>query len=157
MLNDLLLDLEHPVGAMCAFLHSPDHQTGVLKVIHAPRRFTSVPGRATPARGKAFACSGDVEGIDVDTIALDIQQLELTAEIHIPGDWDCMLEMFNNEPNNELLDPIEKKVKEKKTVRTRSIVFLPFPMVQHVLEKDLNARESFTVLYPATLPCRAWD
>lgn len=70
-LEDALLDLDQPVGAMCAFVESPDHQTGALKVVHAPRRFTGIPGKATPARGKIFAHSGDVEGVDIDAIALD--------------------------------------------------------------------------------------
>lgn len=126
---------------MCAFVSHPDHQTGVLKVVHAPRKFTTggVPGRATAAGGHVFAHCDDVEGVDINTIALDEQWFGLTAEVNVPNTWDCVLELFNDEPNKELSVPLEKTAKDKRTVQTPPFVFLPFPLVQCALEKNLNA------------------
>jgi hypothetical protein len=64
--------------------------TGVLEFLHGVSIYPGVPGQARD-RMKIFASLGDVEGVDVATVAFDSKQLSITPDVLVPGSIDRTL------------------------------------------------------------------
>lgn len=97
VLDDAMLDLGMPSDAIVGFQSTANDESGILKVLHAPRKHVVVLGQPATRRGRAFAHEGDVLGVDIDSVALDVSQF--TGQVWIPEDFDRTLELFSKEPN----------------------------------------------------------
>jgi hypothetical protein len=67
--------------------------TGVLEVLHGVSIYPGVPGQARD-RMKIFASLGDVEGVDVATVAYNSKQLSITPDVLVPGSIDRNLQLL---------------------------------------------------------------
>jgi len=148
--EDLLSDFVWAIGAVGVFTSAtPDEPTGALKLLHGFLRHPGLPGQASAHRNVTFAYLGDIVGLDIQSVAFDENQLERTDEVNVAGSPARHQELLQADPDEEQVGPFAAGGANMKTVRTRGMMCIPFPLVQHVLGKDLTARQAWDVLYPA--------
>jgi len=147
--RDILTDFDSAVGAIGFFVKDPRSSTGVLKVTHGFRTHAGTAGTATPCHGKTFGHVGDVvRRTNVDTFESDPNQLEWTSADTICADNpETHQQLLDTEPEAEILEPISTTAQAKKMIRTRTAMYIPFSLVEHVLGKDLTARQAFEVIW----------
>ena len=148
VLKDAQLDFGAPIGVIGMFVPDGSSPTGVLCVAHGLQCYAGQPGKPSQSRGLTFAFVDEVDGIDIQSFALEETHLERTEEVRIPGTPERLMEMLTDEPDEEMIGPIEDKAVVQKVVRTRKSMFIPFPLVEYVIGKDLTARQAFEMLLP---------
>lgn len=148
--SDVLTDFDSTIGAIGYFIQDAHSESGVLKVTHGFRRFAGLPGRASPFRGATFGYEGEVvAGLDVASFRLDESQFGMVAETRCANAPERHQELFDDEPDKDIIPPIDTTSQAQAMIRTRRAMFIPFCLVEFVLGKDLSAREAFKVLWPA--------
>ena len=90
-------DFQWTVGLIGMFVMDGSSPTGVLRTVHGLPKHPGLPGRPSPERGQVFGCAEDVAGIDIDTIALDETQFEITGEANAAGSFARHAEMLAGE------------------------------------------------------------
>jgi hypothetical protein len=90
LLQNILADWSRPIGGIVVFVPDGTSSTGVLEVMHGVSIYPGVPGQARD-RMKIFASLGDVEGVDIATVAFDPRQLSITPDVLVPGSIDRTL------------------------------------------------------------------
>jgi len=149
--DDILTDFDSNIGAIGFFVKDAKSSSGVLKVCHGFKRHPGAPGQSSVNRGKTFMYEGDALGIDIATYEFDEGQLAITDEVQTCKDPARHLQLLEDKPTADLVGPIEDTAANKEVYRTRKAMFIPYPLVQFVLGKDLTAREAFEILYPVML------
>jgi len=149
LFTDVMTDFDSPIGAVGFFVEDNHSESGVLKVTHGFRRFAGLPGRATPNRGKAFGYVGDVvDGTDIATFELNPAQFRIVTETRCANTPERQMEIFTAEPDQDVIEPLDATTQAQSMIKTRKSMFIPFCLVEYVLDKDLSAREAFEVLWP---------
>jgi len=149
--DDILTDFDSNIGAIGFFVKDAKSSSGVLKVCHGFKRHPGAPGQSSVNRGKTSMYEGDALGIDIATYEFDESQLAVTDEVQTCKDPARHLQLLEDEPSTDLVGPIEDAAANKEVYRTRKAMFIPCPLVQFVLGKDITAREAFEILYPVIL------
>jgi hypothetical protein len=98
LLQNILADCSRPIGGIGVFVSDGTSSTGVLEVLHGVSVYPGVPGQARD-RMKVFASLGDVEGVDVATVAFDAKQLSITPDVLVPASIDRTLQLLAEEPS----------------------------------------------------------
>lgn len=75
VLQDALMDLAEPIGAIGTFVRDGHSASGGLKITHGLMKYTGRPRWADPLRGHALAYLGDVIVIDIQTMAISWNEL----------------------------------------------------------------------------------
>jgi hypothetical protein len=119
--------------------------TGVLRIIHGIQLFPGLPGRSRD-RLKTFAFEGDVDGVDVATVAFGQQQLAITADVIVPGSFTRTLQLLNAEPTFNALGPFTAGDANTRTTKCRGMAYTPFELMEVVLGTDLTARQAYELL-----------
>lgn len=154
--RDLITDFDAPVGAVGYFVTSSSSPTGILKITHGYRAFVGLPTTVTN-RGQTFGYVGDVVGgLDINTFALDPDQLGRTDETRCAETPERHLELLQAEPGAAALGPFEDEAIPAQVTVTRKAMFIPFGLVEYVLDKDLSAREAFEILWPV-IESKGWQ
>jgi hypothetical protein len=83
LLQNFLADCSRPIGGIGVFVSDGTSSTGVLEVLHGVSIYPGAPGQARD-RMQVFASLGDVEGVDVATVAFDANQLPITPDVFVP-------------------------------------------------------------------------
>lgn len=146
LLADLLLDMEGPfLGGVGVFLASTRSEGGVLHVLHNLRRH---PDRDRH-RGKTFAYAGDVcDGTSIDIVEFDTKLLEQTAPVIVPVSLDSHLAFFTADANRQVVPVLADGAPNTRAATTRQSMYIPLPLLPHLLGKDLTAREALITLAP---------
>jgi hypothetical protein len=116
LLQNILADFSRPIGGLGIFVPDGSSPTGVLRIIHDIQLFPGLPGRSRD-RLKTFAFEGDVDGVDVATVAFDQQQLAITADVIFPGSITRTLQLLNAEPTFNALGPFTAGDANKRTTK----------------------------------------
>lgn len=119
-----------------------------MKVSHGIGQYARKPGKALPLRGKPLLFLGDMVGIDIQSYAMDKDDYDITNKIIVPGTPKQLVELLNEETSSDMIGPVSKRDQSQNTVKKRYTMFLASPLIQYILDKDLRARQAFTVLYP---------
>jgi hypothetical protein len=122
---------------------------GLLQVLHSVHNFLGLPGRPSADRRQTFAYLGEVVGIDAVTIAFDEECLGVTDSVIVPGMHDRVMQLLAEEPSTELLGPFPSTEANKRTVKTRTAIYIPFDPVSIVLGRDLSARRAYELVMPS--------
>ena len=150
--TDVLTDFDSTVGAIGYFVKDPHSESGILKVAHGFRKFAGLPGRPTPHRGETFGFVSDVvAGTDIESFHLDESQFSIVAETRCANTPERHMELFTEEPDEDVIDPIDSTSQAQQMIKTRRSMFIPFCLVEYVIGKELSAREAFEVLWPVIL------
>lgn len=158
--RDLLTDFDTTIGAVGYFVASATSPvTGILKVTHGYRTFSGPP-TSTTDRGRTFAYVGDVVGgTDLDTFELDPSQLGCTPETRCAPSPELHMELLEaTAEGTPAIGPIADEDLPGVTVaslKTRRAMFIPYGLVEYVLDKDLTARAAFEILWPV-IQAKGW-
>lgn len=153
--RDLLTDFDATVGAVGYFVTNGGTPTGTLKITHGFRTFVGLP-TTTTNRGKTFGYVGNVVGgTDVNTFKLDPNQLGRTSETRCARTPERHLELLLAEPGVEAIGPIEEDAPSTAMTRTRGAMFIPYGLVEYVIDRELTARQAFETLWPIIL-AKGW-
>ena len=147
--RDVLTDFDSTIGAVGYFVKDSHSGSGILKVAHGFRPFAGLPGRPSPHRGATFAYVGDVVAeTDIETFKVAEEQFGMVTETRCASTPERHQELFNAEPDEDLVGPIDQSSQAQQMIKTRKSMFIPFVLVEYVLGKDLSAREAFEILWP---------
>jgi hypothetical protein len=147
--TDVLTDFDSIIGAIGYFVKDSRSQSGVLKVAHGFRRFAGLPGRPTADRGDTFGYVGDVvSGTDITSFKVDPAQFEGVIETRCANTPERHLELFEAEPDKDIIQPIDENSQAQSMIKTRRSMYIPFCLVEYVIDQDLTAREAFEILWP---------
>jgi hypothetical protein len=95
LLQNILADCSRTIGGIGVFVLDGTSSSGVLEVLHGVSIYPGVPGKARDCM-KIFASLGDVEGVDVATVAFDSKQLSITLDVLVPGSINRTLQLLVN-------------------------------------------------------------
>jgi hypothetical protein len=95
---------------------------------------------------QVFCTEGDVEGVDMATVGFDANQLGITADIVVPGSTERMFQLLNDEPGHELVGSYESTDANFRTIKARSMAYLPYHLVWGLFGSNLTARQAYELL-----------
>jgi hypothetical protein len=90
-----------------------------------------------------------VEGVDIATVAFDSKQLTVTLNVLVPGSIERTMQLLAKEPENEMLGPFEATMANARTTKSRAMAYIPFEMMELVLDARLTARQTYELIVPA--------
>ena len=146
--QETLVDFQWAIGAMGYFISTPGNPNGILHLGHGLYTHPGVAGRPSPDRGVAYGFVGDVHGIDIESYALEVTQFERTPEVGIAATPIRHQELLDLNPGMELMGAFDAALPTTRIVRTRRTMYIPYPLVPFVMGRDLNARQTWEILYP---------
>jgi hypothetical protein len=76
-----------------------------------------------------MAFEGDVADIDACTIAFDAAQIAITPDVVVPGTFDRVQQLLNEEPGRDTLGPFKPSDANVSTTKTRGMGYFPFPVL----------------------------
>lgn len=124
--TDILVDFDSTIGGVGYFVKDSHSESGALKVAHGFRKFSGVPGRATPNRGKSFACVGEVVAeLDAESFEVDEDQFEVVTETRCSNTPERHMELFEAEPDKNIIPAIDPSSQAQQMVKTRRAMFIP--------------------------------
>jgi hypothetical protein len=97
---------------------------------------------------KIFASLGDVEGVDVATVAFNSKQLSITPDVLVHGSINRTLQLLAEEPSKQMLGPFEATMANTRTTKSRTMAYIPFEMMELVLDSQLTARQAYELIVP---------
>jgi hypothetical protein len=95
---------------------------------------------------KTFMCEGDVDGVDMATIAFDKIQLGITADAMVTGSITRMQHILNDEPNHEIVGPFGAMNANNRPTKSRKLAYIPFDIMELVLGAELTMKQSHELL-----------
>jgi hypothetical protein len=98
---------------------------------------------------KTFASLGDVEGVDIVTVAFDAKQLTVAPDVIVPGSIERTLQLLAEEPANQMLGPFEATMVNVRATEFRAMAYIPFEMMELLLDARLPARHAYELIVPA--------
>ena len=135
-------------GAMIMFVKQTGSTTGQLRVIHGFYKYRVNLMQATASDGKTFAYVGDVLGTAIQSVEFNAGQLDMTDTVIVANDTTYQNQLYVDNPALELLPEHPSGATNTRTIKTRKAMYLPYPLVEYVLGKDLNARQTYEILEP---------
>lgn len=101
-----------------------------------------------------FAYVDDVHGIDIQLVKIKDGIFTRTEEIEVADSIDKHNDVLQIKPDKKMMGPLDASYNNKKTIRTRKSMFIPYKLAHLVIGKDLTPREAWQVLVPAI---QAWN
>jgi hypothetical protein len=147
LLSNVVADFSRPIGCVVAFVADQDSPSGSLCLLHSFQSFLVVPGQSRD-RMQVFCTEGDVDGVDMATVGLEANQLGITADIVVPGSAERMLQLLNDEPGHELVDPYASTDANVRTTKSGSMAYLPYPLVGDLFGSKRTARQAYDLVVP---------
>jgi hypothetical protein len=138
---------DHPIGGIGVFIVDGNAVlrlkvlVGLKKYSRNPRSMDSV------LYNLAFAYVGDVEEGMGEMIQFDTDCLDTTAEINVFKIATYKSKLVAD-PSLELFPPVDDADAQNETLKVRKSAFIPYCLMQYVLDKDLTPREAFLLLHP---------
>ena len=132
-------------GALAIMVEHPKSESGILQVLHGIAKL------AVPAFCRqTFACVGDIQRGHIETVEFSNMLLRITGEGRIFMDPQLQIKAFASAAlaGEELHLAHVASVVNTKTVKTRPAMFLPCPLVAHVIDQDPTACEAPDRLLP---------
>ena len=90
-----------PTGVVAVYLADDDSPTGILKTLLGFQQYPGRPGEMNDERRRSFAYCGEVDGIDIDTIAVNVDLFERTRTLNIPDTAARMMELLEQNPDDD--------------------------------------------------------
>jgi hypothetical protein len=97
---------------------------------------------------KICASLGDVEGIDIATVAFDWKQLTVTPDVLGPGSIERTLQLLAEELAKQMLGPFEATMANIRTTKSRAMAYIPFEIMELVLDARITARQAYESIVP---------
>jgi hypothetical protein len=146
--REILADFVEPIGAVGVMVAAEGSKTGILKLTHGHALYSSRPSRDHVNRGTSFCYEGDVDGTDAYIFAFDRNQLGLTPYVDVPWTADRHYTLLQGDPADNRVSPFTEDADNVHTIRTRTLMFIPFVLVENLLGKDYTAHEAYLTVYP---------
>ena len=119
----------------------------VMKAIVGLKKYTSDPScMSSTLFGHYYGILGDVEDGGGEIIKFDFDVLELPPQVNVYKEKHHKMKL-EDDPSIILMPPVKDDDAQRETICTRNAVFVPFCLMQYVLDKDLNPREAFLLLH----------
>ena len=149
LLAEVLLDIGGgPImnGGIGVFVEDASSDSGTLQVLHGVRRH---PLRDNH-RGQTYAYLGDVQGVDITVVGFLPELLDITAEVRVAMDADQQMGMFAADEYLDVIPafPVDDDAVTSRSVQTRKSMYIPYPLIPYVLDRDLTAKQALTTLIP---------
>ena len=145
LLSDVLLNngprMTGGIGVMVTDVRNPG---GVLQILHGASR-----SGVEAFYLRTFAYLGDVVDGDIETVELDVDLLRSTAATRVAGDAEHQIQLLTAEAAElELVGVHGADAAGTKLLRTRNSMYIPYPLLPHVIDLDLTAKEALVTLEP---------
>ena len=145
LLGDVLLNNgPRMTGGIAVMVDDPRNPGGVLQILHGASR-----SAVAAFYLRTFAYLGEVIGGDIETVELNTELLRSTAETRVVSDPARQIELLTA-PGSELeLVPTHAATAVgTDMIKTRMSMYIPYPLIPHVIDLDLTAKEALTTLEP---------
>ena len=96
--------------------------------------------------GHYYGILGDVEDGGGEIIKFDFDVLALSPQVNVYKEKQHK-KMLEDDPSIILMPPVKEDDAQRETICTRNAAFVPFCLMQYVLDKDLNPRVAFLLLH----------
>jgi hypothetical protein len=127
-----------------------------MKLLHGLVSYPGTPGHPCD-RMKVFGYEGDVSGVDISTVAFSSQQLDITPDFIIPGSVAIFQHLISEEPNHETVGPFKSMDANVLTIKTPTMAYVPFELLEPLLGTDLTDRQVFELIVPALMEAELKD
>ena len=129
-------------GALVVIVENARATSGVLRVLHGVARSAVAAFYREP-----FAYLGDLQGMHIETVRFNTDWLSTTDGICILSEPARHLQLLAATEDKDLLPPPGDN-EDSKIITTRPAMFLPYPLVPHLIDQDLTAYEALDLLLP---------
>ena len=118
-----------------------------MKAIVGLKKYTSDPSCMTSTlMGHYYGILGDVEDGGGEIIKFDFDVLALSPQINVYKGKHHK-KMLEDDSSIIILPPVKDDDAQRETICSRNAAFVPFFLMQYVLDKDLNPRSAFLLLH----------
>jgi hypothetical protein len=137
--RDILADFSRSVRAVGVFVRDGSSRWGRLELLHGFHSYPGEPGRSRD-RLVTFANVGDAVGTDIATVAIDKDQLAITADIVVSGSIARVQQLLREAHQATTIGYFTAEEANTRTTKARGMCYFPFELVEPLLGADLNAR-----------------
>ena len=138
---------DHPIGGVGVFVVD-GNATLRLKVLVGLKKYSRNPRSIDSVLfNLPFAYVGDVEEGMGEMVQFDADCLEVTAEVNVFKIATYKTKLIAD-PSVELFPPVDDADAQVETRKVRKSAFIPYCLMQYVLDKDLTPRDAFLLLHP---------
>lgn len=133
-------------GALVCLVGS-GNEVGTVLLMHGLQRYSALPGaQGDPFDGRAFAFIGDVAGPnhEIDSVELGRDAFAWTrgpTNTRIPSTSARVRELWNEQPDAELLGPFANDDPMVRAIRTRHTIPVPAPYAARLIGRSLTPRQ----------------
>ena len=145
LLGDVLLNNgPRMTGGIAVMVDDPRNPGGVLQILHGASR-----SAVATFYLRTFAYLGEVIGGDIETVELNPDLLRATAETRVVSDPARQIELLTAPGAElELVATHAAAAAGTDMIKTRMSMYIPYPLIPHVIDLDLTAKEALTTLEP---------
>ena len=119
----------------------------ILKAIVGLKKYTSDPScMSSPLFGHHYGILGDVEDGGGEIIKFDWDALELSPEVNVYKEKHHKKKL-EDDTSIIIIPPIKDDDAQLESISARNAMFVPFCLMRYVVDKDLNPREAFLLLF----------
>jgi hypothetical protein len=123
------------------FVPNESSPTGRLRVLCGIQLFPGIPGQIRDCM-KTFTFEGDVVGVDLATVAFNLGQLRLTADIIVPGSIARTQQLLGAEPTKDMLGYFAVDAVNTHMMKCWMATYMPFEFMELVLGVDFSERQA---------------
>jgi len=134
--------------ALIMFVRQTGSVTGQLQVVHGFWKYRGNPMRPSPYDGKTYAYVGDVLGTVIRSVDFDSEQLNTIDTVTVTTDTTYQNQLYVDNLALELLPEHPTGATNTRSIKTRRAMYLLYPLVEYVLGKALNARQTYELFEP---------
>jgi len=127
-------------SAYVGLFEDPDHPEGLTRLVHDPKRFPAVIGRATPYDNVAYAFLDDVAGNSAVTVVFPEDAFLASTLVSIPGDIASAAALWTADPALDILDPVATAAGGQAR-RVPSYMFVPPRYIGLFIGRRLSPRQ----------------
>lgn len=127
-------------SAYVGLFEDPDHPEGLTRLVHDPKMFPMVIGRATPFDNVAYAFLDDVSGTSAVTVVFPDEAFQASSLVSIPGDIASAATLWAADTTLAILDPIATAAGGQAR-RVPSYMFVPPKYIGLFIGRRLSPRQ----------------
>ena len=137
---------DHNIGGIGVFI-TKESGTLVLKVLVGVKKYTCDPtSPSSKLFGHHYAYVGDIDKGNGEITKVDWDILEMISKVNMFKEKHHKTKLKDN-PDSIILGPVKEDDAQTETISVRHAVYIPYCLMPLVLDKDLNPRQAFLLLY----------
>ena len=137
---------DHNPGGIVMWVAGPGG-IPVLKAMVGLKKYTSDPScMSSLLFGHHYGLLGDVEDGSGEIIKFDWDVLQPSPDVNVYKEKHHKKKL-EDDTSIILMPPVKDADAQHETISVRNAMFVPYCLMQYVLDKDLNPREAFLLLF----------